>query len=368
MSYKKLAILGIVAAGMVVWAIVQSNISNRPVGVKIAVGTNLLQGFDPATVNSIVVQADGNTITLARQGGSFVVVERSRYPARIKQINDLITTCLDIKTDELITSDKANFAELGVSDDKPEKVVKFFKPDKSMIAGIIIGKAGKDAEGTYVRLVSSDKAYVSTSVKWVPTETTDYIDKDLTDVNIDDISEVKVDDPDGSYVITKEPDRSAVLANIPAGKIAKTNLVVEVFSVLSNPHLSFDDVKKDSGKMKFGRTYTCRLKDSTVYTIHLASKDNKTYAKFAAEFTDTSDVRKKMDFESNAELKAKEAKLLARDKAADFTRKTQGWVYELPDAIAVSLRMKFADLIDDESKKPYDPTKTIPHIPNKTKE
>jgi hypothetical protein len=75
MSHKKLAILGIVAAGMVVWAIVQSNISHRPVGVEFMTGANLLQGFDPAAIGSIVLQADGNTVTLLREGGGFVVVE-----------------------------------------------------------------------------------------------------------------------------------------------------------------------------------------------------------------------------------------------------------------------------------------------------
>ena len=76
MSHKKLAILGIVAAGMVVWAIVQSNISNRPVGGGAAAGATLLQGFDPAAIGSIVLQADGNTVTLLRQGGGFVVVRK----------------------------------------------------------------------------------------------------------------------------------------------------------------------------------------------------------------------------------------------------------------------------------------------------
>ncbi len=143
MSNKKLAILGIVAAGMIVWAIVQSNISNRPAGGGVEAGANLLQGFDPAAIGSIVLQADGNTVTLLRQGNNFVVVEKDNYPAKTSQINNLITSCLDIQTAELITSDKANFAELGVSDDKPEKAVKFFKPDKSIIAGILIGKTAR---------------------------------------------------------------------------------------------------------------------------------------------------------------------------------------------------------------------------------
>ena len=350
MSYRKLAILGIVAAGMVVWAIVQSNISHRPVGGGVAAGATLLQGFDPAAIGSIVLQADGNTVTLSRQGGSFVVVEKGNYPARTNQINYLITSCLDIQTAELVTSDKANFAELGVSDDKPRKTVKFFKPDKSLIAGIVVGKTGNETSGTYVRLVSSDKAYLSTNVPPLETAAMDYVDRILTGVTRDDIVMVKGDGPDGSYVIMNEPDRGPVLTNVPAGKRAKTNWVDLAFSALTN--LTFDDVKKDPGKLKFDKTYTCQLKDSTVYTLSLASKDGKTYAKCAADFMDKSAVIKKSGVESDAELKAKEAKLLARDKASDFAKKTQGWVYEIPQPKARSLTITFAELIENETANP----------------
>ncbi len=359
MSYKKLAILGIVAAVMVAWAIVQSNISYRPVDDGVAAGATLLQGFDPMSIGSIVLQAEGNTVTLVRQGSGFVVVEKDSYPARTNQINHLITSCLDIQTTELITSDKANFTELGVSDDKPGKIIKFFKPDKSIIAGFIVGKAGNDTPGTYVRLISSDKVYLSTTVPPLLVSALEYVDRTLTDVEREDIDTVRGDSPDGSYVIMNEPVRGPVLMDVPAGKRAKPNWLDLVFSALTN--LTFDDVKKNPGNLKFDRTYVCQLKDSTVYTISLASKDGRTYAKCAADFTDTSAVLKKSGIESAAELKAKEAKLLARDKAADFVKKTSGWIYEIPKPKARSLTISFPEMIEDEPAKPLDPTggKTI---------
>jgi hypothetical protein len=353
MSHKKLAILGIVAAGMVVWAIVQSNISNRPAAGGVAAGATLLQGFDPAAIDSIVLQGDGNTTTLLRQGGGFVVAEKGYYPAKTKQINYLITSCLDIQTTELITNDKANFAELGVSDDKPRKTIKFLKPDKSLIAGILIGKDGSEAKGTYVRLVSSDKAYLSINVPPLQTAAIDYIDRVLTEVKREDITMVRSDSPDGGCVIMNEPDRGVVLTNVPVGKRAKTNWVEQTFAALTN--LTFDDVKKNPGNLKFDKTYVCQLKDSTVYTISLTSQGEKTYATFAADFMDKSGVIRITGVESKAELEEKEAKLLARDKAADFVKRTQGWVYEIPQPTAKVLTIKFADLIEDEPAKPYDP-------------
>jgi len=352
MSNKKLTVLGIVAAAMVVWAVVQSQIAHRTTGGMVA-GAALLQGVDPETIGSIIVQADGNTVTLSRMGNNFVVMEKDGYPAQTSQINNLITSCLDIQTSELITSDKANYAELGVSDEKPEKAVKFLKADKGVIAGVVIGKAASDTQGTYVRRVSDDKAYLSTNAPWLQTAALDYIDKKLTDVDRANIVKVSVTAPDGSYAIANEPNRGVVLENIPAGKIAKANEVEQVLTALTS--LQFDNVKKDTGAVSFDKTYVCRLKDSTVYTLNLAAKDGKTFAKCTAEFMDKSEVLKKNTQESEAELKAKEAKLLARDKADAFAKKTQGWVYEISEYKAKNLTMKFADLIESEPNKPSEP-------------
>ena len=353
MSNKKLVILGIVAAGMIVWAAVQSGISKRAAGGPATGGAYLLQGLDPAAIGSIVVQADGNTVTLARQGSNFVVVERNNYPVQTRQINSLITSCLDIKTDELITSNKANFADLGVSDDKPEKSIKFLKLDKGVIAGILVGKTSKDTPGSYVRLLSSDKVYLSTSVPWLQTTPMDYIDRNLTDIKREDITKVSVTAPDGSYVIKGTGGKGETLENVPAGKKEKLSDVDQVFVALTN--CPFDDVKKDAGDLNFDRTYVCQLKDSTVYTFNVAAKDSKTFVKCTADFADKREVLKKTTQESEAELKAKEAKLLARDKAEAFAKKTQGWVYEVPEWKAKNLKMKFADLVENEPNKPAEP-------------
>lgn len=353
MSHKKLAIIGIVAVGMMVWAIIQSNLSNRPAGGGVEARANLLQGFDPAAIGSIVIKAGGNTVTLLRQGGVFVVAEKSKYPAMMKMINYLLTSCLDIQTAELITSDKTNFADLGVGDDKPEKAIHFFRPDKSLIAGILIGKAGKDSQGTYVRLASSGKAYLSTNVPLLHTEAMDYIDRTLTEVRREDIVMVRVEDPAGNYVLTKGPNGVPVLENIPVGKRANADGVAQVFAALTN--LTFDHVKPDSGSLKFGRTYVCQLKDSTVYTIDLKLQGEKTYARLTADFLDKSGVVKKFGVESDAELKEKEAKLLARDKATDFAKRTQGWVYDIAEPAARRLMFQFADLTENEPPKPADP-------------
>ncbi len=80
MSDRKLTILGIVAVFMVIWAVVQSRVSNRP-KVETDGPAYLLWGLDPADIDSIVLKTSEETVTLKRQQRGFVVVNKDNYPA-----------------------------------------------------------------------------------------------------------------------------------------------------------------------------------------------------------------------------------------------------------------------------------------------
>ncbi len=75
---------------------------------------------------------------------------------------------------------------------------------------------------------------------------------------------------------------------------------------------------KNPGDSKFDREYVCTLKDSTVYALKIAKKDDKTYITCEADYTDKTPVTKDSNVESEEELKKKEAKLLAQEGAIKF--------------------------------------------------
>jgi hypothetical protein len=84
MSNKKLTILGIVAVLMVLWAVIQSGISNRP-GVETTGPTYLIQGFDPSGVGSIIVGTGEDAFTLKNQRSGFVIADKGNYIKTIIQ-------------------------------------------------------------------------------------------------------------------------------------------------------------------------------------------------------------------------------------------------------------------------------------------
>jgi len=365
MSDKKLMVLAIVAVFMVIWAVVQSRVSSRT-KVESDKPTHLIQGLDPADIDSIVVGIGEDAVTLKRQQGRFVVANKDNYPAKTSEINNLITKSLEIQTSQFVTDNAANHKDLGLTEEKANTLVKFFKPDSSLLTGVVGGKAKELGQGTYVRLASSDAVYVAPSMPWLGGTAMSYIEQELISVKREDIVSVTVSSAGGEYTLkTTDDGKDVILENIPTGKKFKTNDGDSVFNALTS--LRCDDVKKRTGDLTFDKDkqFICRLKDSTVYTLKIAQKDDKTYVICEAEFTDKTPVMISTKAEPEEELKKKEAKLLAQESVIKFTKKHQGWVYEIAEWKAKNLIKELSDLIEDEEKpkeedKVEDPNAVIP--------
>ena len=349
MSNKKLVILAIIAVCMVIWAVVQSKISNKSLTAP-SEPTYLIQGLNPDDIGNIVLGTGENEVTLKRQSGRFIVVNKDNYPAEIETINDLITKCLDIKTTQFITDNVENHEALGITEKDARNVVKFLRPDESLLTGVIVGKNKEEGQGGYVRLAISEEVYVATELPWIRSNAIDYINQELITAERKDIESITVNIPDGGYTLKRKADSDdLILDNIPADKKLKDSDSKSVFNALTD--LKFTDVKKKSSasdELTFDKQYVCRLADSTVYIVSIAQKDEKTYITCQSEFTDTTPVPRPTQDESEEELKKKEAKLLARDSAKEFAAKHKDWIYEIADWKAKNLTKKLSDLLEDK--------------------
>jgi len=362
MSNRNLAILAVVAAVMVVWAIVQSTGTGTS-SVRLSGPSYLIQGLDPADIGKIVIGTGDKAVTLRRTARGFVVANKDDYPVKISELNDLITKCVEIKTLQLYTEDPANHEQLGVTEDKATSIVKFFKndPNSILLAGVIVGKYRELGEGTYVRLLPGNRVYIASEAPWIKNQPLDYIDRNLVEVDGDKIVSVTVAGPNETYTLKKEKeDGQIILENLPEGKKLKKSDAESVFMALRN--LRCEDVQKSSKGLSFDRKYICKLNDAIEYTIRLAQKDNKTYVTCEARFTEPRPTKGR-ERESEEQLKEKETKLLAYDKAVAFTRRHKGWVYRIANWKSKYLTKKLEDLLEDAPKpKPRQPQK--PQEPN----
>jgi hypothetical protein len=351
MSNRRLAVLAIFAVFMVLWAVGQSWVSSSrsPLGGSLA-GSYLV---DTGKIETIVIGRGDSTTRLVRKGNGFVVVNKDNYPAVTSKINDLLTGCLDIRVMDLITSDPANHESLSVTEEKAQKVVKFLDGDGQTITGIVVGSSRlpdlqMDQRSTYVRLVTSNDVYEAKNVPMLDGSATDYVEKEIVDVDRSKVVKVTVTSPEGSYTLRADDANGGdiVLEEIPAGKKIKKYDCEQVQGALSN--LSFSDVMKESSfeevKLTFDRTYVAELRDSTVYTFEAAKAGDKTYVKCIAEYAGAS----RGIVESDEELEDKEAKLLARDRAVGFTRRHKGWLYEIAEYKAKNLTRRLSELVEEE--------------------
>lgn len=351
MNNRKLGILAVVAAVMVLWAVVQARLAGgrraTPSGP-----TYLIQGLDPEGISSITIGKGKNPIKLVRQEGKFVVANKSNYPADTKQINDLITKALDIKTGELCTSDPKNHEDLQVTEDKARSVIKFYKADGTLLTGVVVGQSKESGQGTYVRLASSNDVYLAEESPYFKDRAIDFVNQDLVTAKAEDVNAVTVTTPEGTY--TLRPDKGAAgvsLVNMPADKKLKDADAKSVLTALTS--LRFEDVNTPTQVtgLVFDHEYLCRLNDTTEYRLKLATKGTKTYLMCEADYGDKTPVTiKPNQKDSPEELKKKEAKLLAQEKVQKFTLLHKDWIYEIADWKAKYLTMKPSALLEDKEK------------------
>jgi len=353
MNSRKLAVLAGVAVLMVIWAVAQSRRAGRP-EPSAAAPTYLIQGLDHDAIGSITIGKGDKAVKLQRQGKGFEVANKDNYPADTKQVNDLLTHCESIMTAQLASSNPANHADLGVTEDKARTVVKFFKfvdGKEALLAGLLVGNSKEGGQGTYVRLAANNDVYLASSSPWIRENAIDYMDQDLLSVKTEDLDSVTVISPKGRYVLRKNPEgESFEMPNLPEGKKLKESDARTVAVAVSS--LRFDNVRKGpDNSLEFNRQYVCKLKDSTLYTLRIAQKDTKTFVTCHAEYTDPNKIL--MDpakVDSKEELQKKEAKLLAQEKALKFAARHTGWVYEIPSWKAGYLTKDVNDLLEDLPK------------------
>jgi hypothetical protein len=350
MDNRKLGILAGVAAVMVLWAVLQARLSGGrralPSGP-----TYLIQGLDPADIDSVTIGKGKNPIKIQRQEGRFVVTNKANYPADAKQINDLITKALDIKTSDLCTSDPKNHADLLVTEDKARSIVKFFKADGSLLTGVVVGQSRETGQGTYVRLASSDDVYLTEEAPWFRDRAVDFVNQEIVAAKREDVNAVTVTTAEGTYTLRSGRGDNVRLVNMPADRKLKDSDAKSVLTALTS--LRFEDVNtpQQVQGLVFDHEYLCRLNDSTEYRLKLAKKGEKTYLLCEADYLDKTPVTiKPNQQDSQDELKKKEAKLLGQEHAQKFTLRHKGWIYEIADWKAKYLTMKQPALLEDKEK------------------
>lgn len=360
MTDKKLAILAIAAVIMAGWAILQSRLAQQAGTSGLFQRAPLIQGLAIDAIAEITLAAgdEAETLTLKKTDGRFRVMEKDGYPAKVSEINLLLNTCLDIRVSRPTTSNPANHADLGVTDQTAQYAVRFRNAAGEEIIGVLVSDRQTEPEGAYVRLTTAPETYFVDNPPWLSAAPMSYLDTTLVETNRSKTRQVTVRGPKGDYVLDSADGTTITLEAMPANKQFKGTAYQSVFGALGT--MRFEDVMAAQNApegLVFDHSVVCRMEDSTVYTVRLAKADDKTYATLSAEFLDKSPVQVGQT-ESEEELKKKEAKLLAMDAAQAFAQRHQGWVYLIPSFKAEDLTKPLDDLLEEKPEPADAPSET----------
>ena len=377
MSNKNLLVLGIVAAVTLAWAVIQSQVASsrakRPQRASFE-ESYLIQGLDLSSIASIQIGSGEDALRLVRRGTQFTIASKNDYPADTQKINRLLIDLTDLRISELVTDDAENHDSLKISEENAESLIQFFDASGQLITGVAIGsrhvvEGGTGPSQRYVRLLSNPNVFLAEGVPNVSDSALEYVDKDLLSLDKDEIAQVAVSlRADSGYVLKASQDGAETgytLEELPEGRELDESQAESLFSAFTTVTLQDLYKAEELGQdLKPAGTVVCTLKNQLAYRLELLKKDEKFYARVSAKFLGDSKIVKENRVESDEELKAKEAKLLALDTAESFTKLHQDWLYKVQSWKAEKLLTAREDLLKDvEAPEEAAPDRNVEPVP-----
>lgn len=346
MNDNQIKILAAIAGVLlVVTALLYSGISFG--GDSFKPGTALLIGFDPAKVSAISIASAEGGVTMRRTETGFGIDERDGYPASMKKINDLLIQCMEIKLAEKVSDSADAHANLGVADTSPEALtVKFLGEDGKPLAGFIRGKSPERGSGAWLRKLDGPITWLSAGAVTIDPSPGAWLDTRLVVLKKEDIEEVSIELAGKSATILRGSDKKPSLRNLPAGRDADETEVTEAFEALAE--MNFDDVVPVAGKtLQWDGLYRCRLASGLVYLVRTAKEGDAYFAMLGAIGPQVTEIEIHQE-DTDADLKEKEAVVLAINTANEINQMSERWIFKLSSWQAEKLRTTMEELLEEK--------------------
>jgi hypothetical protein len=199
----------------------------------------------------IVTAGDQTIATLVKGEQQWTVDQMGGYRADWSKIQALLAALAQAKIVEAKTDKPEYYARLGVEDigiaNTDSVLVRFSANDEA--GGILIGHAASGRQGQYVRLQGAPGSSLVDREFDVPTQTIDWADARIIDVNSSEVAEVEVFHPSSERVLVTRISADQTdfdMVGLPADRELKSSWAVNslgsVFTVLD-----MEDVRPEDG-------------------------------------------------------------------------------------------------------------------------
>lgn len=363
MNAKNLIILALVTLlmiGLAQW------VSDTPEAVKAPeVGTQLFPQLleQSQAIQRLTVQTGEETFNLVRDGEDWFLEEKSRYPAALEKVRQVLAGLGGLSILEAKTSNPELFPRLQVEaiDAKDAQSILLSLKDKDgkELAALLVGKS-QSAKGDrtrnelYVRKPGEQQSWLA--LGYLPIHSNksalDWVEKQILDIDSQRMREVSFHYADGETLrIYKElkTDKDWKLADIPEGqKLKGAYLLNGIGATLDG--LSLEDVQA-AKDFEFSAPSTVRFStfDGLQVSVKMQEQDDKLHLAFSAAGQPVAEEKAAAEAEDKtAKPEADKVDVVA--EAAALNAKLKDWVYVLPNYKAMNLKKRIGELVEAEGE------------------
>ncbi|MBL7663401.1 DUF4340 domain-containing protein [bacterium] len=352
----------------------------------------ILSALEPNKVSRIQIDQGENKLELSVKDKNWVVTSRGDYPADSSKIRALLVRLAEVNTDQLVTRNKKNHLNLGVTDEDVKagkSKVTLYDPAGKVLSGLYIGNARNKGSGEgefslgvilgqYVRAVNSDDVYVIPEPVTAVAKPNHWLDTTLTDIIANKVETIEQKSgADVQFVVKRdfqvEPGKPGMFKlTVPpvADRKVKENILIQLRSGLEA--FRFEDVipagDPSAQSLIFDRSTKYTLTDGTIYIVKTAEYDSKFFAKIEVGFSEEAitatkerhQVKLDQSQQAQAQVSASsssssssgdtnllpEPKYTTAEESAKLNAQFFKWVYQIPKFGVEKFRYAQADLFE----------------------
>jgi hypothetical protein len=265
----------------------------------------------------VEIAGGDETITLRKISETeWGLASRSDYPVDSERLRRLVLAALNLEVIDRLTSNPEKYDRLGVGDE-PEngRVALLGGPDKPL-ALLYLGKQREAANpeggftpavGQFVRADGDPAVYVSKEVLSIEKQPTQWLRRNLIQVEADDLSRVQVEHRDANESFSQSrastDDPFELEVPLPDGRKLKSGTLGNVSRTLAN--LSLEDVMAadatEAEGIEYESTYRAVAKSGMVYEVKAGERDGKYFVRLAAEAEAVTHAEEKDEGDEEAE-------------------------------------------------------------------
>ena len=313
MKTKQLLILGAIFVVLAIVALLFENpFGQSEYEKKVETATPLFPNFDKEQVAKIEIIATGETTTLSKQEGNWIVASMGNYPADSEGITELLSKIAEFKNTQRVSNNPDKQVDFEVDSTGVE--AKLMDANDKLLAHLFVGKTTPGFLSSYVRPANANDVYVAQgylqSVFDKGTRT--WKDRTIFNFNKGIVTQLNISSPEETVELRLDTDGIWQMLKPVASAVKQT----EVDSLLTTlSELDTDDFAETPDDLgAYGldmpqSTISAVRNDGTTATLHIGNEEEgKLYVK-----RDNTDTVFRL-FKSNADRLIKKSDTLKAEE------------------------------------------------------